>query len=679
MRATEKRRCEVNAAGLVLPERGGEVVPLYSGAMHYWRHAPEDWEPALDAIRAMGLRLVETYIPWGVHEVGPGDFDFGERRPRLDVARFLELAHARGLYAIVRPGPHINAELSYFGLPERVVWDPDCQARSPKGNPVILPILPVAFPIPSYASEKLHDEAAQWFDAVGRHLSRLRWPDGPIVMIQIDNEGAMYFRDGPYDQDWHPDAIRLFRETLRRKYETIGTLRAAWNDPRVTFATAEPPVRFDAARASDLAPHLDWIEASEALLAWAMDRFKTNLEAVGLGGVPAFHNLPPGEALTGLNPTRITGVLDFVGLDYYHPANPVHHAIVMRRTTELASRCEGRGVPAFGAEMGVGFPMYFAPLDDEDSLYTLMCALGYGLRGFNLYMAVDRDRWVGAPIDARGAPRPLADAYRALTDALVRTRFHELRRRAPVRLVVPRALRRLGRAMHAFGPVTPALFNVLGAGFRESSLEDDLGFGEVPTIAAETFLRTFERALVLRGVPFAYAGGESFDASTKGAAWIVCPTAGGIKPELLERLVEARARGAVVTIGPQLPARDGAMREVARAFDPRGVEVEPLDDAARADALVARRIAELGLVTYPCTPDEVYVSVHEDATGAPRAMFVMNPAREPVLARVAAAGIGELVDVVLHGPRAGHRFAPSMGAFEIEVPARTARMFAVEG
>jgi beta-galactosidase len=168
--------------------------------MHYFRHDPADWGPALDALRAMGMKLVDIYVPWGVHEISQGHYDFGAREARNDVRRFVKMAHERGLFVILRPGPHINAELSYFGVPERVVWDPACQARTPKGNPVILPMVPISFPVPSYASDTFHDQAAEWIGAVGRELSDLVFPQGPIVMIQIDNEGALYFRDGPYDQ-----------------------------------------------------------------------------------------------------------------------------------------------------------------------------------------------------------------------------------------------------------------------------------------------------------------------------------------------------------------------------------------------------------------------------------------------------------------------------------------------
>ena len=143
-----------------------------------------------------------------------------------------------------------------------------------------------------------------------------------------------------------------------------------------------------------------------------MERMAAALVDAGLDGVPTTHNLPLGESATPLNPARMTAI-DLVGLDYYHRATPAEHWTILRRTTELACRCEGRGRPAFGAEVGAGFPPFFAPLDENDSMYALMCAMAYGLRGFNLYMAVERDRWIGAPIDPHGRPRPMADVVRA--------------------------------------------------------------------------------------------------------------------------------------------------------------------------------------------------------------------------------------------------------------------------
>jgi beta-galactosidase len=330
-------RVKSHPQGLDLPKHGN--VPLWVCEMHYWRHPQSEWGKGLDAIRAMGMRMVDTYVPWGQHETEKGDFDFGERDPRNDVARFVEMCGERGLWVVLRPGPHNKAELTYFGLPERIVWDNQCQARTPRGNPVMLPILPIAFPVPSYAADAFHDETSRWFDAVGGQLSRLRYPDGPIVMVQVDNEGAMYFRDGPYDQDYHPDAVRLFRSHLRTKYKRIADLRAAWRDEEVQFVTAEPPIKLDAKTVDDLPKHVDWMEFHEVLLAGAFERMRDALERAGLGELPMLHNFPLGESATPLNPARVATSIDLVGLDYYHRAGD--HAVIARRTTELSSRCEG--------------------------------------------------------------------------------------------------------------------------------------------------------------------------------------------------------------------------------------------------------------------------------------------------------------------------------------------------
>ena len=667
------RRVRVHPHGLML---GGvdDALPLYCGAMHYWRHPPEAWGPGLDAMKAMGLRVVDTYVPWGIHEIEQGKFDFGERDPSLDVSRFLHMCQERGLKVVVRPGPHINAELTYFGLPERIAWDRECQARTPRDNPVLLPMVPIAFPVPSYASDLFHEETSRWFHAVAKVIAPLRHPEGPVVMVQIDNEGALYFRDGPYDQDYHPDALKLFRAFLRAKYKHAKELRAAWSEPKARFETAFPPHRFDARGAEDLPRHMDWMEFHEHLLTHAMARFSKSLEEAGLGELPTMHNFPLGEAATPLNAGRMGKVLDLIGLDYYHPATPAHHMTILRRTSELASRCEGLRVPPFGAEVGAGFPPFFSPLDEDDSFYTLMSAMAYGLRGFNLYMAVERDRWVGAPIDRHGRPRALADRYHALIRALERTRFHTLRRRAPVRLVVPRSLRRLARATHAFGSVTPAAFNIIGAGFQESCLEEELGLGEVPTIAGEAYLRAFERAMSARGVPFAYAGGDSVEVSTRGAQWIVCSTTGGVKEDFMALLRAARSQGAHVTIGPRVPQRDGAMRPLKKPHDVTGLEIEPLDDLARADVLVARRIEELELPTYPVDPPDVHVCVHEDEAGVARVAFVMNPTGQKILAKVALGSAAVLEDAL----RPDARVAKTSGAFSVELPPRTARIFVVE-
>jgi len=677
-------------------EIGGRVVPLLVGSVHYWRLDPRDWRQCLIATKELGLRYVDTYIPWGVHEVAPGKLELGETDPSRDVGAFIKLAGELGLYVIARPGPHINAELTFFGIPERVVWDPACQARSARRNPVVLPMLPQAFPVPSYASEVFLDETARYFRGLSKALVPLLYPAGPIVMVQLDNEGAMYFRDGVYDQDYHPDAITLYRTFLREKYKTLAELGDAYgfdatseNAPR--FGDIEPPTHFDAKSAAELARHVDWAEFQEHLLARAMFRFADALRDAGIDGVPRSHNFPPGQESTPLNAARVRGAIDIVGYDYYNKASASTRLIISRRTSELAVRCDALSVPAFACEMGAGFPPFFPPLAERDSVFTALAALAYGLRGYNLYMAVERDRWVGAPIDPHGRERPFALFWRKLSGALERVSFFGLRRRTPVRILTPRNERRLARVTHAFGPVSGAFFSVAGAGAKESCFEDDFGLGFAPAVEADNFTRLLESALEARGVPFAHVGGEDRDVSIEGARWVCCITSGGLSPTLFGRLAEAAAAGALVTMGPVLPELGGARRQLKMplslaALRPSGapgasfaaVPVLCPSDPAGMEALVAEAIECLDLPTYSVDHDGVYATIHEDQDGRPKVLFLLNPTSLDVSVRVTvqvdvgAPPLTEAVDLLKD-----ETFRIRDAALEIRVKPKTVRMLAL--
>lgn len=659
-------------AGLVIGDR---PLPLHAASVHYWRLDRAHWAACIEAVRALGFTLVDLYVPWAIHERAAGKFDFGDD-PRLDVGAFLKMIGEAGLKAIVRPGPHINAELTGFGIPERVLWRRDCQALSPRGNPVLLPMLPAAFPVPSYASEAFHQETLTYFRALAPVLTPHLHPRGPVVLVQVDNEGAMYFRDGAYEQDYHPDAVALYRQFLREKYGSDAEVQRVYGAATAGLDVIEPPRRFDARDADELPRHLDWVEFHEELLARSLVRFRDALVEVGVVGVPFSHNLPPGQDATPLNPARLRAAVDVVGLDYYHKAEPAQRRIIARRTTELVSRCEGLNVPAYAAEMGAGFPPFFPPIDEQDSAFTLLCALAYGLRGFNLYMAVARDRWVGGPIDGLGQRKPSARFYERLLAALDLVGFGSLRRAAPVRLVTPRSMRRLTRAMHAFGPATGTFFSVFGAGARERCYEDELGLGGPIALEGEGFLLGFEEALEARGVPFAYVGGEDLDVALGGARWVLCATTGGLKPALLARLRGLASEGARVSLGPRRPSRDGSMRTLVDAHDLSGLEwldepggVSPAD----ADRLVSRAIDELKLPTHACHPDTLLACVHDDEAGVPRVLFVINPSRDDLVGRVSVPGSRRAVDLLDE-----HVFEAAQGAFELRMPARTVRMLRLE-
>src|SRR5262249_2216773 len=63
----------LTATGLAL---GTEDVPLSAARVDYFRLSRGAWQPALEAVRALGARLVDVVVPWGVHETPSGELDF---------------------------------------------------------------------------------------------------------------------------------------------------------------------------------------------------------------------------------------------------------------------------------------------------------------------------------------------------------------------------------------------------------------------------------------------------------------------------------------------------------------------------------------------------------------------------------------------------------------------------
>ncbi|SKB72958.1 beta-galactosidase [Arthrobacter sp. 31Cvi3.1E] len=154
----------------------GEPYRIISGALHYFRVHPEHWADRIRKARQMGLNTIETYIPWNAHAPMPGVFDTSGI---LDLARFLDLVHAEGMHAIVRPGPYICAEWDNGGLPGWLLNSGATAIRV--DDPAYLEAI----------SEYFHQLAPV---LVPRQIHA----GGPIILIQIENEYGAYGDDSSY-------------------------------------------------------------------------------------------------------------------------------------------------------------------------------------------------------------------------------------------------------------------------------------------------------------------------------------------------------------------------------------------------------------------------------------------------------------------------------------------------
>ncbi|GAA1144514.1 beta-galactosidase [Microbacterium natoriense] len=169
------------SSGPALSWRAGELIRrgaphrILSGAIHYFRVHPDQWEDRLRRLAAMGANTVDTYVAWNFHERTEGDVRFDGWR---DIERFIRLAGEVGLDVFVRPSPYICAEWSNGGIPFWLSGRVDALRTSD----------------PAYLAA-----VDAWYDELLPRLAPLQAAHGgPIVAVQIENEYGSFGSDAAH-------------------------------------------------------------------------------------------------------------------------------------------------------------------------------------------------------------------------------------------------------------------------------------------------------------------------------------------------------------------------------------------------------------------------------------------------------------------------------------------------
>lgn len=610
-------------SGLILD--GDGEIPLLSGEMHYWRHHRSEWPAALAALKAMGLSIVSTYVPWSVHEGPSGAIRFTGPR---DLPAFLDQVERAGLKALVRPGPHINAELTLFGFPRRVIETRAALAVSARDTPVWLPAPPRMFPVPSYASSVFATEVKNWFGAVGEAIADKLFPSGPVVAVQVDNEMQMFFRLGAYDHDYHPDALAWWKQYA---------------------GDIEPPRAWDA---GDEARCVRWVRFKTEYMTRSLRWLAEALDDAGLGTVAKYHNVPPAAPNLVNLPAMATAIDGVCGMDFYHQARD--YESVRHRGLYVV----GSSVLPYSPEVGAGGPLWLFPMTESDQRNVLLGLLAAGLRAVNLYMAVERERWYGAPIAADGTCEPEADWLRTLFSTLDGLDWPHLRRPAPVAYMLSRAESDVAIASAALDPLTPVVTELFGI--------DGLCLDESASLH-QSLERSVLRALAIAEAPFVIVD-EAADVDLSKFALVVLPTIARADPDLWARLETAAKSGTRVLVGPEQPSIGATL--------PGGFGLIPMTDTdALADAIAGVLDAVTELQDCWIAPDHpVDCSVFEDQSGAARAVFVGNRTAKHVSADVVVPATA-----VLRDPFDGSVTTPGTdGIARISVDAHQVRLFVLD-
>lgn len=643
-----RRRTWFDDRGLTIAGAGGERhLPFFAGAMHYSRVDPRRWTACLRAMHELGLTIVETFVPWRTHETAPGVFDWTGPN---DLVRFLELAHAEGLAVVLRPGPRASAEQTSFGLPDHALGDPACQARTAHGSPAWLPAPPRAWPVPSYASTAFHARVHAWFAALAEVIRPHLAPDGPVVALGIDSCAQLFFRTGAYDLDYHPDAVAWWREA--------------------TGLEGEPPRAWDPA---DAARCISWVRFKDQYLARALGVFARTLDEVGLGGVARFHDLPPGHP--GLYDLR--GIQHAIGGPVGIGAYTARADLPRLRRRALALVGSALPLPLV-PEVGLGLAPWLPPLDgsgppdphrERDQLLTLLAA---GVRGFNVYMAVERDRWYGAAITKDGAVEPHATWLPTLMAALGEVEWPTLRRAAPIALVASQVDARFARATAVADPMTPVLAEALGLG---PGGEGELGT-DPAAIAARRWLDAIAAALEAAQVPYVIVDDATPEDELARFRAVIVPTLARVDRGLWHRLRGlAEHKRAIVVIGPDTPTLDELGQPLADPGPRRvgRIRAGSLDDIPGLAEDLAGLAGEIGDAWQIERPEDVRALAHADANGHVRVVFVINDAPRATTAVLLAGDATAVRD-----PLSREHLAVRGGKVSVPLPARGVRMLIVE-
>ncbi|MBU4301182.1 MAG: beta-galactosidase [Actinobacteria bacterium] len=638
----------------------GSPVSLFSGSVQYWRLKPGLWEEILRRVKGMGFGIIETYMPWSVHEASPGRFDFGETDPRLDVRRFLELCDAAGIKVLARPGPHINAELTYFGYPERIFADEEVLCRCADGTPVVLPAPPRMFPAPCYHHPRFLSGVREYFEALAGVVGNMIHPGGPVIAIQADNECSKFFRVHPFDHDYSEYSVRLYRGFLAAKYGDVEELNRVYRSRYDAFELVDPPRAFKPAKPEDLPYYLDWVQFGEHYINESLRSIAGIIRECFGEGVPLFHNYPSTMPVPPFNIPAAEEFLDFQGIDAY-PQRSHYHQI--RRGIKMTST-ESR-LPLL-MEFSSGGIYYARPISLQDQEFTTWSALMHGIKGINFYMIVERERWYGSPVKRDGSLRPRHyDFYRRFLEEVRQWGLEDMSPDRPVLLLINREYERLVSAATLLCPNSSLVSELTGTVDVPDGLfvsEEHFGLSE-PVAGRYLRLRSFWYwALTAAGVHFAIGDTCRTADLTGGHPLVIVPTFEFLGRELQERMVEYARGGGALVVGPRAPVHDETMKpcDVLGRHMRGPVEVRPGGKAFGAAALE--------------------VSLFEDETGSGRGATPLY--RNPVgsgwlihlgivpgdLCNVAdAEPFGPLVDTLLCMGGVDPAFVPSDSRIDVSV------------
>ena len=173
----------------------GRRLWLVGANLEYALLPRERWRDAMASLRQMGFNTIRASVPWCLHEVRRGRFDFSEG---LDVAAFVRECRTQGMHVLLRIGPVVGEPFDGGGLPAWLASETGLKAR--RVNDRFLQRVSELFRAVAAQVAPLQATVAQADGGFGGVSAS---EGGPVVAVQVEhgwqcgNEtaGASYFAE----------------------------------------------------------------------------------------------------------------------------------------------------------------------------------------------------------------------------------------------------------------------------------------------------------------------------------------------------------------------------------------------------------------------------------------------------------------------------------------------------
>jgi hypothetical protein len=377
--------------GLGYPGLADQAV--LGAELQYFRMTPSDIPARLALCQQAHYSVIQTYVPWNVHEYVQGIYDFtGRFTPVLpdshvdewqiedpisqteaagfvgrsgitansNLEAYLHEVAAGGFKMILRPGPFISDEWCNGGMPYWMLaeGDPTMFEYGPDGS-AISPDFPFSppvaiatgggplyyFPSPSYASTVFLGRTKEWLTAFVEFLTAGNWfheQGGPVVGLQVDDESCFFYKFAPFQVDYNPAMLERWAD-----YAPGVDPPRAWPDPSEGTQSLKVPLLWQRFKGEQQAAYLGLLAA--------------NLVAAG-ATVPINHELeqdmvPPADMWNDAGQIILNGEF-YQGSD----ASILPSNEIIAQSVRAASR---QMRPTYATEMDNGDPLLYALLIGE--------------------------------------------------------------------------------------------------------------------------------------------------------------------------------------------------------------------------------------------------------------------------------------------------------------------------